>query len=152
MADGVMLRLPDGEIALKWHRLRRRREDPVFTGKRLEEGLALGASMEVDVRVHADGGFVVLHNEMLEDETTGAGPVAAASAEYLRGLHIRDGDLTATADRVLLLEDVAALVRRQLPTRALIQVDFKEGCDRLTPGTVAAFAATLEGIGENFIV
>jgi glycerophosphoryl diester phosphodiesterase len=152
MADGVSLHLPGHRIALKWHRLSRRRADPVFTGKRLAEGLALGASMEVDLRVHGGGGLVVLHEASLEHETTGVGPVASASAEYLRGLHIRDGSGGATANPVLLLEDLAALVRRRLPTAALVQLDFKDTLDRLTPATVAAFAAALAGIGGNFIL
>ena len=63
MADGIELGIPGHAIALKWHRLRRRREDPVFTSLRLVEGLELGASMEVDLRVHAEGGLVVLHEE-----------------------------------------------------------------------------------------
>ena len=152
MADGIALRIPGHEIALKWHRLRRRREDPVFTKRRLGEGLELGASMEVDLRVHAEGGLVVLHEELLEHETTGVGPVRAASAEYLRGLHILDENGAATDNPVLLFEDLATLVRQRPPTDALVQLDFKETIDRVTSRTVEALAAAVRGIEENFIL
>lgn len=149
MADGVALRLPGHTIRLKWHRLRRELGDPVFTAKRLEEGLMLGASLEVDLRLHAGGGFVVLHEEALERETTGTGPVACASANDLRRLRIRDNDGRPTGNPVLLLEDVAALVRRHQPTPALVQLDLKETLDRLTPEIVTGFAAVLTGLGRN---
>lgn len=152
MADGVSLRLPDHTILLKWHRLSRRSGDPVFTGKRLAEGLALGASVEVDLRLHGGDGLVVLHDDLLDRETTGTGPVSAASAAYLRGLHIRDASGTPTDNPVLLLDDMAALMKRSLPSTAVVQLDFKETRDRLTPAIVDAFAAALDGLGSNFIV
>jgi glycerophosphoryl diester phosphodiesterase len=152
MADGIELRLPGHEIALKWHRLRRHRADPVFTGRRLAEGLELGASMEVDLRVHGGGGLVVLHEELLEHETTGVGPVRAASAEYLRGLHILDENGAATDNPVLLFEDLATLVGQRAPTDALVQLDFKETIDRVTWRTVETLAAAVHGIEDSFIL
>ncbi len=59
---------------LKWHRARRHGSDPVFTGRRILEGMAAGASVEVDLVLHGDDGFAVLHNLMLEAETTGTRP------------------------------------------------------------------------------
>src|SRR5262245_20090674 len=47
---GVHLQGPNGPIRLKWHRLRRTSGDVDFTLARLREGLAVGASMEVDLR------------------------------------------------------------------------------------------------------
>jgi glycerophosphoryl diester phosphodiesterase len=149
MADGVALRLPGHTIRLKWHRLRRELSDPVFTTKRLEEGLLLGATLEVDLRLHAGGGFAVLHEEGLEHETTGSGPVAGASADDLRRLRIRGNDGRPTGNPVLLLEDLAALVRRNRPTQALLQLDLKETVDRLTPEIATGFAAVLAGLGES---
>jgi glycerophosphoryl diester phosphodiesterase len=149
MADGVALHLPGHTIRLKWHRLRRVLGDPVFTAKRLEEGLALGASLEVDLRLHAGGGFVVLHEEALEPETTGSGLVADASPADLRRLRIRDNDGRPTGNPVLLLADVAALVRRHRPTQALLQLDLKETHDRLTPEIATGFAAVVSGLGGN---
>ena len=152
MAEGVALHCSGHDIRLKWHRLRRRRSDPIFTGKRLAEGLALGASMEVDVRVHAGEGLVVLHETSLEPETTGAGLVSAASPEYLRGLRIRGDDGAPTDDPVLLLDDLAGLMHGTVAPGALVQLDFKETLDRLTPRTIDSFAAVLGDVGGNIIL
>ena len=59
---------------LKWHRARRRAADPVFTGRRILEGMALGASVEVDLVLHADDGFAVLHNLELAPRDDRPGP------------------------------------------------------------------------------
>ena len=152
MADGVSLRLPGHEVRLKWHRLRRQQSDPVFTGRRLAEGLALGASMEVDVRVHAGGGFVVLHDETLERETTGEGPIAAATPEYLRSLRIRAEDSTPTEHPVLLLDDMVALMGTAAAPGALVQLDLKESAGSLAPATIAAFASAIAPHARNMIL
>ena len=48
-------------IRLKWHRLRRSIADPEFGAAVMADGFRLCASMELDLQVRADGGFVVLH-------------------------------------------------------------------------------------------
>src|SRR5262249_39936240 len=85
-SKGITIDASGHRVRLKWHRLQRRPDDLAFTPQRLREGLALGASMEVDLRRHADHGFVCLHDETLDRETTGSGPIAETSAETLRGL------------------------------------------------------------------
>jgi glycerophosphoryl diester phosphodiesterase len=152
MAEGVALRLRGHTVHLKWHRLHRRRSDPVFTGVRLAEGLALGASMEVDLRVHAGGGFAVLHEESLEHETTGIGPIASASADYLRSLRIRSEDGAPTGNPVLLLEDLIGLLRTHGAYGARVQLDVKDTVDRLTPAAIANFAEMVGDFGPNLIV
>ena len=62
MADAISVTRDGHRTFLKWHRARRRAADPVFTGRRILEGMALGASVEVDLVLHADDGFAVLHN------------------------------------------------------------------------------------------
>jgi len=86
---GIAIETGGHVTRLKWHRLQRRRSDLPFTPRRLLEGLAAGASMEVDLRLHADHSFVCLHDERLDRETTGKGPVAQASLEQLRRLTLR---------------------------------------------------------------
>ena len=44
---------------LKWHRLRRSLADPEFGAAVMAEGFWVGASMELDLQVRGDGGFVV---------------------------------------------------------------------------------------------
>ena len=58
---------------LKWHRARRFGSDPVFTGRRIIEGMTAGASVEVDLVIHGSDGFAVLHDLALDAETTGNG-------------------------------------------------------------------------------
>ena len=130
---------------LKWHRARRRITDPAFTGRRILEGMAAGASVEVDLVLHAEDGFAVLHNLALESETTGHGPVRAASAATLRALHLRDNDGRPSNDHpVMLLEDLATLIARATPhPEALLQLDYKEDAAALSPRSLATFARAL---------
>lgn len=138
---------------LKWHRARRRGSDPVFTGRRIVEGMQAGASVEVDLVVHGDGGFAVLHNLELDRETTGQGPVRAARAATLRGLHLRDNTGVPVDDRVMLLEDLANLLSRTGVHRdALLQLDYKEDAAALTPDAIATFGRALGDLAPHFIL
>lgn len=138
---------------LKWHRGRRRAGDPAFTGTRILEGMALGASVEVDLVIHADHGCAILHNLSLEQETTGTGLVRQTSAAQLRQLHLRGEDGAPLADRVMLLEDLCALLTAHPPREgALLQLDFKEDLAALDPATVAGFSANIGPLSRYMIV
>jgi glycerophosphoryl diester phosphodiesterase len=138
---------------LKWHRARRRASDPVFTGRRIVEGMQAGASVEVDLVVHGGEGFAVLHNLDLARETTGTGLVRNARAETLRGLHLRANDGTPLADPVLLLEDLAALLAREgTHPDGRLQLDYKEDAAALTPRARAIFAEALGPVAASFIL
>ena len=63
---------------LKWHMVRRRRDDPAFLRRNLVAGLEAEAALEVDLVLTADRHFVCLHDLTLDAETTGTGPVASA--------------------------------------------------------------------------
>ena len=137
---------------LKWHRARRRAADPVFTGRRIVEGLRAGASVEVDLVVHGESGFAVLHDLTLDRETTGSGPVRTATAPMLRGLRLRAEDGTPLADPVMLLEDLAELLAREpAHPEGLLQLDFKEG-QKLDAATVAAFARIVAPVAGHLIL
>ena len=73
MADGIAIVRDGHRTLLKWHRARKQAGDLPFTGERILEGLRLGASVEVDLVKHADGGFAVLHDFSLDRATTGTG-------------------------------------------------------------------------------
>jgi glycerophosphoryl diester phosphodiesterase len=138
---------------LKWHRARRKATDPVFTGARILEGMRLGASVEVDLVIHADHGCAVLHNYELDEETTGSGPVRSASAETLRGLNLRDNRGAVLPDKVMLLEDLCALLVHDAPAPgALLQLDFKEELAALDEQTMASFAASVAPIADALIL
>lgn len=138
---------------LKWHRARRRAEDPVFTGERIIEAMRLGASIEVDLVIHADHGCAVLHDRTLERETTGAGRVRDTSAAALRQLHLRDNDGHTIDSKVMLLEDLCALLAEgAVHPDALLQLDFKEDRQALTPQVVAGFGASVSPIASSVIL
>lgn len=153
MADAISVTRGGHRTFLKWHRARRRASDPVFTGRRIAEGLAIGASVEVDLVVHADAGFAVLHDPSLDRETTGSGPVRQAPAATLRGLHLRDEAGTPIQDQVMLLEDLADLVAREgAHPEGLLQLDYKEDAAALDEVTIATFGRVISPAARHFIL
>jgi len=153
MADAISVTRAGHRTFFKWHRGRRRGSDPVFTGRRIIEGMQLGASVEVDLVIHADSGMAVLHNLSLERETTGSGLVRQTSAETLRGLHLRDNDGQPIDDKVMLLEDLAALIARDgAHPDGLLQLDYKEDAAALNPQVIANFAKALAPVARHFIL
>lgn len=138
---------------LKWHRGRRVGSDPVFTGARILEGMAAGASVEVDLVVTGDAGFAVLHDLTLDRETTGLGPVVAASDAQIRALRLRGNDGAPIEEPVMLLGDVSALMASgQLRDDALLQLDYKEDARALTPQAVENFARAVAPVARNVIL
>lgn len=119
---GLVLEYRDHRTRLKWHRLRRRLADPLFSAEVMAEGFRLGASMELDLRVRADGGFVVLHDDRLEGETTGQGTIAEMTRAQMQPFHFADDG----AGRPLIFsEDLAAMLQSAHPD-ALLQFDMKD--------------------------
>ena len=154
MIDPVSVTRNGHRTFLKWHRARRRVSDPVFTGRRILEGMALGASVEVDLVRHRDNGLAVLHDHLaIERETTGSGPSIDRSAAELRGLNLRSNDGTPIADHVMLLEDLCDLLVRTPPhPDALLQLDYKEGQGQLPLELIASFARSVGPVARNMIV
>jgi glycerophosphoryl diester phosphodiesterase len=137
----------------KWHRGRRRLSDPVFTGRRILEGMAAGASVEVDLVVTADKGFAVLHDMTLDRETTGTGPVAAASDATIRGLRLRGNDGVPIDEPVMLLDDLCALMAKgTVHPDALLQLDYKEDEMVLDARAVENFTQATKAVATNLIV
>ena len=119
---------------LKWHRLRRSMADPEFGAAVLAEGFRMGASMELDLQVRADGGFVVLHDARLERETLGHGPVGMLTGPELAAIRYR------TQDRALILsEELAGMVSVAHPDTVL-QFDMKNDLAEVGPRGVAHLA------------
>ncbi len=131
---------------LKWHRLRRHLRDPLFSRVIMAEGFALGASMELDLRVRADGGFVVLHDAELEGETSGRGLIRESLPADLRDLHMKDGGHAPT-----LSEDLAAMLRTAHP-EALLQFDMKDDLAAIGERGIAHLADHFGDAGRQIIV
>lgn len=155
--EGLAIVHKGNHVRLKWHRLRRRVSDPLFNVTNMQRGFRLGASMEIDLRVRRDGGFVVLHDETLDGETTGTGAIADHSTKDLRQLHFRDRPRRS----LLFSEDLAAMLKQAHPD-ALLQFDMKDdlaaigapGLDHLaalfadSPASIIVSGASLELIVE----
>ena len=138
---------------LKWHRAKRRASDPVFTPNRILEGMRLGASVEVDLVVHGDRGFAVLHDLSVERETTGTGVVAQLSAAQLRSFYLRDETGAPLDQHVLLLEDLAELLLEGgLHPEALLQLDYKEDWQVLDPAAIATFKRAVAPVAQHMIL
>ena len=154
MTDPISVTREGHRTFLKWHRARRRAADPVFTGRRILEGMALGASVEVDLVVHGGHGFAVLHDhKSISRETTGQGSARSLRAAELRALQLRGNDGAPIADHVMLLEDLCALLETSPPhPDALLQLDYKEDLAALDPETIASFVRSTAPVARNMIV
>lgn len=153
MSDPLFIDRDGHRTWLKWHRARRTAADPAFTGRRILEGLRLGASIEVDLVVHADHGCAILHDLDLDRETTGSGTVAETSAAALRALQLRDNAGQPIAERVMLLEDLCALLTEQQPhSQALLQLDYKQDRAALDAETIRRFGDSVGPFGAHMIL
>ena len=153
MADPISVTRNGHRTFLKWHRARRRASDPVFTGRRIIEGMRMGASVEVDLVMNADKGLAVLHDMTLDRETTGTGAVAAASDALIRQLHLRGNDGAPIDDPVMLLDDLCSLLASgPVSPDALLQLDYKEDADVLDERAIANFARATTPVAKNMIV
>jgi glycerophosphoryl diester phosphodiesterase len=120
MNSGLSINLAGHVTRLKWHRLRRSKEEPEFGSGAMSEGFRLGASMELDLRVRADGGFVVIHDETLDRETTATGILAKLTQNDLDGVKYRQSH-----SPLILSEHLASLIPSAHPN-ALLQFDMKD--------------------------
>lgn len=153
MTDAISVTRDGHRTFFKWHRGRRRASDPVFTGSRILEGMRLGASVEVDLVIHGERGFAVLHDLDLGRESTGSGAVAGRTAAELRRLTLRDNAGNPIAEPVMLLEDLAGLLAESpIAATALLQLDFKEDEAALDGAAIANFAASVGPVARHMIL
>lgn len=143
---GLALEREGRQTRLKWHRLRRQMTDPLFSAEVMAEGFRLGASMELDLRVRADGGFVVLHDEDLEGETTGQGAIRDKTPADLKDVRMRDGD------RPLLLSEDLAPMLQSAHSDALMQFDMKDDFAIIGENGIAHLATYFQDIRAPVIV
>jgi glycerophosphoryl diester phosphodiesterase len=85
----------------------------------LEEVLDGARVIEFDIQPLADEDFVLLHDPVLEHETTGSGPVARATRKVVKAMRLRGSE----EPPALLSEAVEILGTVRRPVR--VQVDFK---------------------------
>ncbi|MBX5049704.1 glycerophosphodiester phosphodiesterase [Rhizobium lentis] len=145
-AQGLEISHAGHRTRLKWHRLRKRFADPLFSAEVMAEGFAAGASMELDLRVRADGGFVVLHDKELEGETMGYGPIAKKSGSDLRDIRMKEG-----ARPLILSEDLAGMMQTTHPA-ALLQFDMKDDYEAIGARGIEHLAEHFRDIAASVIV
>jgi glycerophosphoryl diester phosphodiesterase len=112
----------------------------------MSEGFELGASMELDLRIRGDGGFVVLHDEALEGETTGQGLIREAASVSIRQVTIRDGGHVP-----ILSEDLANMLETA-HRQALLQFDMKDRLDVIGERGLAHLKEHFSAAGPSIIV
>ena len=137
---GLWLDSANGRVQLVWHRLKTAADDPPFTRASLAAGLDAGAVMEVDAQLLADNSFICLHDDDLERETTGAGPVDDLTAATAATLRQRGVNGTPLPSPPLMFEELMALAGDARGSGWHLQVDLKAPAHRLTPDAIAAFA------------
>ncbi|MGF1625650.1 MAG: glycerophosphodiester phosphodiesterase [Alphaproteobacteria bacterium] len=148
MNDGIALAADDGRrVLLKWHKLRRAAHEPPFDPTNLRAGLAAGASLEVDVRRLADDAWVCLHDDVLDEETDGAGPVTALASPEVAGIRIR-----GAAYPPPLLAELVEIIVAAAPSSAILQLDLKEPAATLTERAVAGFAAAVAPVAGRCLL
>jgi len=133
-------------IRLKWHQLRQKPDDPPFSPANLRAGLAVGASLEVDLQPLADGEWVCLHDAELAGETDGTGPVARLRADEARQLRIKTGDFAP-----MLLSDLVSALEGSRPG-ACLQIDLKAEPGAVTKQAAARFAALVDPVARHCLL
>lgn len=145
-AQGLEISFAGHRTRLKWHRLRRRFSDPLFSADVMAEGFSAGASMELDLRVRADGGFVVLHDEVLEGETDGHGPIAGKDRADLQDIRMQEGRRP-----LVFSEDLSAMLQSAHPD-ALLQFDMKDDYEAIGEKGVEHLSAYFRNLSASVIV
>lgn len=128
-------------VMLKWHKLRQAAGQPAFDPDNLRTGLALGASLEVDIRALADRAWVCLHDERLDQETDGSGPVSGIDSAAVARLRVAGG-----CHAPPLLADIARRAAEAGPTGACLQLDLKQPAERLSNPLIATLAESIAPI------
>ncbi len=153
-AQGVRLCHGDHAIRLKWHKLRHAAHVPAHDRQSLAAGLAAGALMEVDLQLTADDHWVCLHDATLDGETTGTGPVAAATRKAIERLRQRDQAGAPLTTAPLFLDELLQEMSRHA-SGARLQLDLKldgrsiEGVARARFGALVAPLAARVDIGAH---
>ena len=102
--------------------------------------------MELDLQVRTDGGFVVLHDDTVERETTGTGLVAGCTGAGIAALGYRMQDCAP-----LLSKDMVTLLTTAHP-HAVVQFNMKNTLGAVGPRGLDHFADHFAGAAAPIIV
>lgn len=132
------------EIALKYHQFHigRGRHSPNSLSALKEVIAGQARIIEFDIGLLADDGFALLHDDRLERETNGVGPLKNVTREQLATLRLRDSD-----EPPALLREVIEVVKA-VSYLLKVQVDFKETYP-MSQEQAKTLLAVLEPLREN---
>ncbi len=108
--------------------------------------------MEVDIQVMADGEFVCLHDDRLDSETDGTGPVAKADSRSIAALRTRGRSGAATGLPPLTLRELVAILLDHAASTAVgavVQLDLKDDEKALSDATIDRFAELVRPVAQH---
>ncbi|CAG8999179.1 MAG: hypothetical protein CENE_01148 [Candidatus Celerinatantimonas neptuna] len=158
---GLRIKRNAHDTWLKWHRGCRYLADIPFAANRIIEGWSLGASMEIDLQKYMEidlqkyngAGFVILHDEILDNSTTGQGKLIDTCAEVLQTLSLKNSNGEVSNHPVLLLKALAnRLAQIPCPASTTLQLDLKSTIELLNNADRQAFCHALEPIANHIIL
>lgn len=114
----------------------------------LEAGAAF---VEIDVVALAADDYLLVHDSVLEHETTGTGDVSATLPAQIAGLFIKTRAGETTPYRPPLLSEVVVLFA-EYPNGARLQIDFKNVFPMRDDEPMRRFLKLIEPLGERVIV
>ena len=145
--------LPTGLPRLQWHRARKHLSDPPFSSARIVEGLVSGAAVEIDLVLTADHHFAILHDAVLDRETTGEGAVAQYEASAVKRLFRRDERGEALAETVATLSDIVRdAAAAGIHPETLLHLDYKLDNAALSEMALENFAAAIAPLPGQVLV
>jgi glycerophosphoryl diester phosphodiesterase len=114
----------------------------------LEAGAAF---IEIDIMALADSDYLLVHDETLEAETTGAGPVGQCSLADSGNLFIKNADGSASTCQVPRLSEVVQLLL-DYPNSSRLQLDYKNVIPFRDPEPLHRLVHLIEPLQDRVIV
>lgn len=108
------------------------------------------AFIEVDVTALADSDYLLVHDDVLESETSGQGAVGACSAAQARELFIKQNGGVTTYPAALLGQVVELFLRASAATR--LQLDFKNVFPLPTDEPLHRLVNLIAPLGDRVLV
>jgi glycerophosphoryl diester phosphodiesterase len=112
---------------------------------------ANAAFIEIDITALADSDYLLVHDDLLEVETTGNGPVAQCTSAESARLFFKNADGSASSCRVPRLSDVVRLLLDN-PNGSRIQLDYKNAIPFSNPEPLQRLVRLIEPLGDRVIV
>jgi glycerophosphoryl diester phosphodiesterase len=109
------------------------------------------AFIEVDITALADSDYLLVHDEMLESETTGIGTVAQCSLAESAQLFFKSADGSTSPCRVPRLTEVVDLLL-QYRGGSRVQLDYKNVVPFSDPEPLHRLVRIIEPLGDRVIV